>query len=209
MIETWFSDDMTERQIGEIAGFCEKAAGDFSKPAHINMVFNAEDPRTLAYLLFQEKLFQKGKGGLCIKRDEFTSEIVGLSGFYRSAVSPFVFAMGVRTWVLKEKRQGFTMSRHLFPHMFELAKEFGAKLGYWSFNSYNRRYFEAFSQTQSHPRYQNSDRIFSFYKDMVFLPYPVRIRNVEQWVCYKKTDPAFEFDWSSIKVSKDENVQTA
>lgn len=196
MIETWFSDEIDDTQLAELVVFCERAFADREKPAHVNMAADRKDSRTLLHILMEEKQFRKGFGGLCVKREG--SEIIGLSGFYRSDFSPYVWAMGVRTWVLKEHRQAFTMSQHLFPHMWSLAQQQGAKLGYWTFNSYNKKYYEAFSQIR---RYA-----FSFYEDMTFLPYPVQIRNVEQWVCYKKTDSDFKFDWASLKVEQNENV---
>lgn len=202
-VKTIFSDSFTQRDFDELLNFCRKAEKEEKHAAAVNMGTEGWESRinTLLYVFAIEKRFPRSAGGLDLVY--IKDELIGVSGFYRSDFSKDIFIIGVRSWIKKEYRFSFILTKASYASQTLRAQAMGAKMVAFTYNE-DTRPFAAYvdrcnRDPEQHKRAPWGEAIPDFYRNMTYNEMPLKIRETKQWVLYKKLDPAFIFDWSQIQ----------
>ncbi len=195
------SDNISDEILQQLKNLCTEAVSEDKHEASANMQIEnwQETPNSLLYILLIEKRFTKNHGGLLLLFKD--SRVIAVSGYYRSDFDPGIFLMGVRSWVLKKDRFNLLIAKYLLPYQFEKIKALNAHTVAITFNDSTKSFAQLIERSNKNLTIKN--KFFfgtdypDFYKDMVFLKEPLKIKNVRQWVLIKKIH-AYDFDWSSL-----------
>jgi hypothetical protein len=156
--------------------------------------------RCLLFKFFVKKFFKTADGGLVLVFDDDT--LVHASGYYRSTFDPDVFLTGVRTVTLPCYRHKLLMSSYNVPLQTEGVRKLGGKMMMYTFdkdkslyNLFVNKKFNLFLRN----RYDEFN-VNEIYGDLTPYEHPVYVNYTTQNVLYKLLDPAFEFEWSKIRL---------
>ena len=196
-----YSGEISENLFSKIFSFCQKAEVEIKHNASRNMDTRNWHTNTssLLYLLMIEKRFAKGLGGLVIV--EQNNEIIACSGFYRSDFNPNVYFIGVRSWVLKNYRFNLIIAEVCLPAQIRICTQYGAKVIAISFNEQTRPFvklIERANSTTQTTKFFFGDNYPDIYKEMLSVPFPIKLKGVKQWILFKNLEPYF-VNWDSLK----------
>ena len=201
-VELIFSDDYRPESLEKLKTFCQQAEKETKHASSTNMDFTTWETNTasLLYIFLREKRFRKEDGGLLLLYEN--EDVIAVSGFYRSDFHSDIFILGVRSWVLKDRRFNLLIGEQLLPIQIEEILKKGGKLAVLTFNDATKSFAKLIERSNRDPEAQSKfffgERYPELYKDMVFYPNPVRIKNTRQWILIKTLKP-FEFDWSILE----------
>ena len=168
-------------------------------PAAANMWADdwQEQKHTLPYKLEKTSMFSNGNGAFYIIYDG--SQFIACGGVYKSTFSDKIALAGTRTWVSDDYRNKHVMGYTLLPLHKQWAMDNDCNQVVLCFNDYNKNLIKIWKRLRmgEDRTPKTTDRIFS--SNQHELNFPVTIQYTKQWVIYEKLDPAWDFDWSSIK----------
>jgi len=173
-----------------------------SKSANINMWHDdwKSQNHTLPFILNNTNRFNDNNGTYHVVFDG--EIIVACGGAYISEFSQDIAFMGVRTWVNKIYRHQSILREYLLPIQKAWCQEKQIKIIALTFNDYNKNLIQVFQKRrlgETKERITTRQPHHLFYKNLIEVEFPVMIQYTKQWVIYEKLDPAFNFDWSTIK----------
>ena len=205
-IKILYSDKYDAKELKDLEIFCAEAGLEKEHEASANMDAKnwQNNKASLLYLLLIEKRFITGHGGLyCLYKNE---EIIAVSGYYRSDFHAEIFLFGVRSWVLKKYRLNLIIAEKFLPHHLKDIKNLKGQIAIISFNETTKSFAHLIARanrsSQASSKFFFGDRYPGIYRDMIFYPQPVCIKNSKQWILIKKLDQ-MDFDWSKIVWKED------
>jgi hypothetical protein len=157
-----------------------------------------EEPAAKNMMELRELLdvrFDGNKGQMYVIYDGL--HIVGCSGCYISDFSPKVGILGTRSWLEPKYRVRQVIRNMVLPDQRDWMIEKGMKQIALTFNEYNRNLIHLFER-QIVKRAPRSPR-HMFHLNMNKVEHKVMIQYTPQWVLYESLDPAWSFDWSTLK----------
>lgn len=201
-VKTYENLSHSEKEI--FFDFCRHASREIQSPASKNMWIRNTfvKPWTLGYRLESSTDFNEPNGKFYILYDH--DEVIGCSGIRVSDFHPLIFAAGVRTWIKKEYRNQSLNKKYFFPIQKKWAIEKNAKIIFLSFNDYNKNLIEVFKRNrlgEKNNRLHKRDETDLFSNGVNIIKYPLIIFKTKQWICYEKIDDEFDYDWSKLTFS--------
>lgn len=197
-----FSENLSPDWLLKIKDFCRISYQENKHEAHINMQYEdwEKAPASLLYLLCIEKRFSIHNGGLQLLVNEGGS-IVAVSGYYRSDFNDRIYIIGVRSWVLKEFRHNLLIAEYMLPYQLNEVVKRNADFALITFNESTRAFAQLIERANKNPndslKFFFGSKYPDLYKDMKLWPYPLKIKNVKQWVLIKSLTKS-HFDWASL-----------
>lgn len=185
--------------IDKLYNFCERQSTETKYEASRNMsIYDWQNnSASLFYVIFKEGRFSKGRGIFNIVLHGDT--IVSVAGAYVSDFSSDIIIGGVRTWTDKEHRSRFIHGGMIMPTQYEWAFGVG-KMYLLSFNDYNIDLMNLVLRFGTNRSTKFGTKNAEFYKDFIKHPTRLLIKNVPQWVLYKKIDTTWNYDFAGIEV---------
>lgn len=178
---------------------------EFPDLPNFSMLNWPENRASLMYKLVTGASYTTNRGGIFALSDG--EKYLAISGFHRLEIedgkwSDDVFVCGSRTLVRREYRHHLLVSTYLIPAQYQAVRKRQGKMMIFCFDSseesslykiYKDGKFNLFLRN----KLSNFDEI---YGDMKIHDKPVYVNFTKHNVLYKKLDPNFEFDWSTIEV---------
>ncbi|MFA5490565.1 MAG: hypothetical protein WC284_15365 [Candidimonas sp.] len=186
--------EFTDKEINQLEIFC-KSVGD--EPAAANMTTDMTVPGSLWSVLFEEKRFDHPNGifGLLYEDDK----IIAMSGAYRADFCQDIVIGGVRTYTLKEYRKDFLHGSLLIPKQIEWAVKNEASAFALTFNHYNRWLWDFIRRINCGGGVVLGKKVPDSLKEFTAHPKPCVIKHTKQWICWKRLNEKFKYDWREIE----------
>lgn len=154
---------------------------------------------SLFYLIHKTDRFDEKTGRIFVLRSN--SEIVGISGISQFPLHPLIAHAGVRSLLHPNYVQRFTITSHLLPEQLNFAFEKGYKEFVITFDETNKGLSRMVQRMTEGKLVLFGQKGHDFLKDVIILPYSVKIHGVPQSVVIKKMDPSFTFNYPPFSQS--------
>lgn len=187
--------------VDKLYDFCRKQSQETKYDASSNMSVDdwPNEPASLFYVLFKEGRFSEGHGIFNIVTSDDT--IVSVAGAYVSDFCDDIVIGGVRTWTDKEHRSRFIHGSMVMPAQYEWAYSLGKKMYLLSFNDYNIKLMDLVLRFGTNRTTKFGVKNAEFYKGFIKHPRRLMIKNVSQWVIYKKIDVNWDYDFTELEMN--------
>ena len=193
-IKEYHSDTITDREIMSIIEFCDTVGPD-SNYTYCHHRFEQTTNHWYS-LMFKEGRFLKAVGGMCVAYDGDT--IVAISGYNRSNIDPNIFVIGVRTLKNPEYRDFSTVMKCLIPYQRQSIIDRGGKCLISLFEVDKDQSFYKLARRQAVKKFVENGRT-EYHPGWTALDYPIQINNSVLNVVCEYLDPAFTFNWESLR----------
>lgn len=202
MITSKKFQDLTTEEISTFFDYLKIISKKSTDPAIVNMWDNnwTEKTNTLPYILYKTDRFDGVNGEFNIFYNN--TEIVACGGVYKSAFNEDIALAGTRTWVDTKYRNNSLLREHMLPLQKKWSIDNNCKAVSLTFNEYNKNIIQIFKRKrlgEVQNRINSREPFHLFYSGLEEVDFPVTIQYTKQWVIYEKIDPAWDYDWSTIK----------
>jgi hypothetical protein len=182
----------------EFFKFCKKSSLQ-NDSAAVNMWADdwSVQSHTLPYILTNTDRYSSSHGEFFIVLDNL--KIIGCSGIYFSDFSSNMALAGCRTWIAKDYRNKLLPREILLPAQKKWAQDRNAGAVGLTFNEYNKNLIKTWKRTRLGEQRLPRQPYHLFYNNFNEVDFPVTIQYTKQWTIYERLDPAFDFNWNTIK----------
>jgi hypothetical protein len=191
------TDKRHDAVLNDIHNLCLEAQLDTHNPANENMsTINWENKsHSLLYLLEKTDRFHFKNGMFTVLYDNNSNRIIACSGIYRSHFDPAVGIGGVRTWIVRDYRTKYLVSKYIIPWQFSWCCDNKLKIFALTFNEYNYKLMLILNRSGKYSNQRNNYimgiKRELIYQNMKILNRMSCIQGINQYVMYQKLDPEY------------------